>query len=162
MAEPNRLGVRLTDMQRALTVLALALVAGCTSSAPQASRSSGPSPSATPTAAAVAVSPEPTPYTVPTTPATSALVKDAPALPIAPGKTLPWTLARLPDEGRTVIIRFSAGCTAPAVEWDESPTTVRVRVPYPSSDNGMCLVMNYRALHLAQPLGERRLLHVTG
>ena len=151
-------------MHRLLAVIAVALVAGCTSSSPQASSNSGPSRSAAPrtVALAVAVSPEPRPYGVPTTPATSPLVKDAPALPIASGRAIPWTLARLPDGGRTVVIRFFAGCTAPSVEWDESATSVRVRVPNPPTDRGECLVMNYRALHLAQPLGERQLLRVTG
>lgn len=146
----------------AVAAIATLAVSGCTSSSPKASPSSAPSPSLALAVVRVATSPEPTPYKVPTSPATSRLLKYAPALPISSGKSSEWTLARLPDGGRSVVIRFFTGCKAPAVEWDESASAVRVRVPYLPDSGGLCLVLNYRALHLSAPLGDRHLLHVTG
>lgn len=108
-----------------------------------------------------AASPEPRPFTVPTTPATDPLVQDAPAQPLTTeGEPVPWTLNRLPDAGRTIVIRYATGCSGGSrVEWSEDSDAVRIRVTAPRTVK-TCAKVNYRSIRLSQPLGERQLLHV--
>lgn len=148
-----------------MTCLTLLALSGCTGTTAEPNAATTALPSvqeASPSrASSTLVRAEPTPYTVPTTPATDPLVMNAPAQQVTTeGRPVAWALNRLPDGGRTIVIRYGTGCDGGSqVEWSEDNEAVRIRVTAPLSVLA-CAKINYRAIRLEAPLGERQLLHV--
>lgn len=77
-------------------------------------------------------------------------------------RSLGWQLVELREGGRQLVIDYSPGCEEDrgAVQVQETGTHVLVRVSHPEPVSEYSCVLTWRRIvELAQPLGDRQLLH---
>ena len=79
-------------------------------------------------------------------------------------RSLAWRLVELREEGRLLVIDYSPGCEDDrgAVQLEETSEYVLVRVSHPEPVSEYSCVQTWRrVVELAEPLGDRQLLHAS-